>query len=297
MKLAKRAAWPDVVFSGLNYVVLLGFGLLTLYPFVNLLAISLNDGLDSLRGGIYLIPRQFTLYNYVSIFQNDGLLKAAGMSVARTLLGTLLGVLGTAMVAYSLSRRDFVLRKPLNVIIVFTMFVNAGLLPFYLLIRDLGLMNQFWVYILPGLISAYNVIIIRSYFESLPDGIVESARMDGASEFQTLFRIVLPVSMPVVATVSLFIAVGHWNAWFDNYLYTSSNENLDVLQFELMKILQTTQGQVVNGNNGAAAAVKGMDPDATRAAMTMIVSLPILCVYPFLQKYFVKGIMVASMKE
>ncbi|MGO4376454.1 carbohydrate ABC transporter permease, partial [Paenibacillus sp. MCAF20] len=139
------------------------FGLLTLYPFVNLLAISLNDGLDSLRGGIYLFPREFTLYNYGAIFQSDGLLQAAGISVARTLIGTFFGVIGTAMIAFTLSRKDFVFRKLLNIILVFTMFVNAGLLPYYLLIRDIGLMNNFGVYIFPMLISAYNVIIIRSY--------------------------------------------------------------------------------------------------------------------------------------
>jgi putative aldouronate transport system permease protein len=295
--MAKHETWRDGLWNAFNYVVLLLFGLLTLYPFVNLLAISLNDGLDSLRGGIYLFPREFTLYNYGAIFQSDGLLQAAGISVARTLIGTFFGVIGTAMIAFTLSRKDFVFRKLLNIILVFTMFVNAGLLPYYLLIRDIGLMNNFGVYIFPMLISAYNVIIIRSYFESLPDGIIESAKIDGATDFQTLFRIVIPVSMPVIATVSLFIAVMHWNSWFDNYLYTSSTESLDLLQFELMKILQTTEGQVLNGNNALSMGSKGMDPDATRAAMTMIVTMPILCVYPFVQKYFVKGIMVASMKE
>jgi len=285
-----------VWFSCINYTALTLIAAATLYPFWNLLAISLNDSLDAVRGGIYLVPREFTLANYAAVFEREGLLQAALLSVARTIAGAALGVLGTAMIAYALSRTDFVLRRPLNVLLIFTLFVNAGLLPTYLLIRDLGLMNTFAVYLLPLLISAYNVIIMRSYFESLPDGLTESAKIDGANDFQTLFRIILPVSAPVVATITLFIAVVHWNAWFDNYLYTSRTPELNLLQFELMKILQASANSQMDRAGNAAAAID-INPESIRAAMTMIVTVPILLVYPFLQRYFVKGIMVASMKE
>jgi len=288
--------WGDRLFAGANYTLLALIALVTIYPFLNLLAVSLNDSLDAVRGGIYLLPRKFSLDNYQAIFDREGLATAAALSVMRTVLGALFGVLGTAMIAYALSRKEFMLRKPLNVLLVFTLFVNAGLLPTYLLIRDLGLMNHFAVYLLPLLISAYNVIIVRSYFESLPEGLIESAKLDGAGDFQILFRIVMPVSTPVIATITLFIAVLHWNSWFDNYLYTSRNDDLNLLQFELMKILQASTTSQMDRAGNAAAAID-INPESIRAAMTMIVTVPILLVYPFLQRYFVKGIMVASMKE
>ncbi|OXS55585.1 sugar ABC transporter permease [Cohnella sp. CIP 111063] len=294
----RTTTWKDRLFSTFNYTLLSLLGFATLYPFVNLMAISLNDALDSLRGGIYFWPRKFTLLNYEIIFEQDSLLRAAIMSVVRTAVGTVLGVAVTIMIAFALSRREFLLRKPLNVILVFTLFVNAGLLPAYLLNVNLNLMNSFAVYILPMLVSAYNVIIVRSYFEQLPEGLTESAKIDGATDFQVLLRIVAPVSLPVLATVTLFVAVVHWNSWYDNYLYTSGTPSLNLLQFELMKILINTVNEVANSSGSSSNSnALNTNPDAIRAAMTIIVTLPILFVYPFLQKYFVKGIMVASMKE
>ncbi|CAM4350828.1 putative aldouronate transport system permease protein [Paenibacillus endophyticus] len=293
----KGTTWGDRLFDGFNYTLLAILGFITIYPFINLFAISLNDALDSLRGGIYFLPRKFSLLNYQIIFEQGDLLRATIMSVTRTVVGTVCGVLATVMVSYTLSRKEFVLRKPLNLILVFTLFINAGLLPSYMLIVNLNLMNNFAVYILPLLISAYNIIIVRSYFEQIPDGMVESAKIDGASDYQILFRVIIPVSMPVIATITLFIAVMHWNSWFDNYLYTSGNKELNLLQLELMKILLTSVNEVANSSNPTNSDALKTNPDAIRAAMTIIVTMPILFVYPFLQRYFVKGIMVASMKE
>ncbi|MGO4545986.1 carbohydrate ABC transporter permease [Paenibacillus sp. 2TAB23] len=293
----KGTTWGDRLFDGFNYTLLAILGFITIYPFINLFAISLNDALDSLRGGIYFLPRKFSLLNYQIIFEQGDLLRATIMSVTRTVVGTVCGVLATVMVSYTLSRKEFVLRKPLNLILVFTLFINAGLLPSYMLIVNLNLMNNFAVYILPMLISAYNIMIVRSYFEQIPDGMVESAKIDGASDYQILFRVIIPVSMPVIATITLFIAVMHWNSWFDNYLYTSGNKELNLLQLELMKILLTSVNEVANSSNPTNSDALKTNPDAIRAAMTIIVTMPILFVYPFLQRYFVKGIMVASMKE
>lgn len=292
----RTAGWRDWIFNGFNYTFLALLGFATLYPFINLLAISFNDALDSLRGGIYFLPRKFSFLNYQIIFEQGSLMQAAVMSVTRTVVGTLLGVMVTVMIAYALSRREFVLRRPINVILVFTLYVNAGLLPTYLMIVKLGLMNSFAVYIVPSLVSAYNIIIVRSYVQQLPEGLIESAQIDGATDFQTLSRIVVPVSMPVIATVTLFVAVVHWNSWFDNYLYTSGTPSLNLLQFELMKILLNSVNGVANSSVSNSNALN-TNPDAIRAAMTIMVTMPILFVYPFLQKYFVKGIMVASMKE
>lgn len=286
------------MFSVLNYTFLILLSAATLFPFINLLAISLNDPLDTVKGGIYLWPREFTFSNYFYTFNNEKLFGAALRSVLRTVVGSILGVLTTAFIAYALSRKEFMLRKSMNLFLVFTLYLNAGLIPVYLLIKEIGLMNTFAVYILPTLVSAYNIMIMRSYFEQLPEGVIESSKIDGANEFQTLFRIVMPMSMPVVATITLFVAVMHWNSWFDNYLYTSRDANLSLLQFELQKILMSSINQVfAKGDSSSVRQALGASPQSIRSAITIVVTLPILFVYPFLQRYFVKGITIASIKE
>jgi len=293
-----RQSVPDVTFQLLNYVVLFLLGFATLYPFWNLLAISFNDSLDTMRGQVYFWPNQFTLNNYAIIFQNDSLLGAAFRSIARTVIGTVLSVGCTTMLAYTLSRREYMLRKPINVILVVSMYVNGGLIPIYMLIKDLGLTNTFAVYIIPGLIGVFNVIIMRSYFDQLPEALVESARIDGASDIGVLFRIIIPCSLPVLATVTLFVAVGHWNSWFDNYLY-NSKDSLSLLQYELMKIMTKSTSEVTSNAQAALnhEMLRQTSPQSIRATMTIIVTFPILFVYPFLQKYFIQGITVGAVKE
>jgi len=288
----------DAVLAALLYPLLALFGAMTLYPFLNLLAVSFNDSLDTLRGGITVWPRQWTLDNYRAIFANDRLFGAFLMSIARTVTGTVLGMLCTAMFAYALSLREFILRRWCNALLVLTLYVNGGLIPTYLLIKNVGLMNQFLVYILPLLVNAFFIIIMRSYFETLPAGLIESARIDGAGHFQTLFRIVLPISLPVLATVTLFLAVLHWNAWFDNYLYTSRSEHLSLLQYELMKILLSAMDQsAAQQVHIGEATVNAVTPQAIRAAMTVVVTAPILLAYPFLQRFFISGMTIGAMKE
>ncbi|GBG07339.1 hypothetical protein PAT3040_01887 [Paenibacillus agaridevorans] len=293
-----RTKVGDSIFNVFNNTLLLLLGIATLYPFLNLLAVSLNQSLDTMRGGIYLWPRDFTLDNYRLIFSNDRLFDSAALSVLRTLIGTGLSVICTIMVAYALSRREYMLRKSLNAIIVVSMYVNGGIIPIYLMIKNLGLTNTFAVYIIPGLIGAFNVMIMRSYFDQLPDGLVESAKLDGANEWQTLFRVVMPISLPVIATITLFISVGHWNSWTDNFLY-NSKESLTLLQYQLMQILMQTTEQVSGGiGSGTDDAILNFTtPQSIRATMSMVVTLPILFVYPFLQKYFIKGMTLGAMKE
>lgn len=274
------------------------FGAMTLYPFLNLLAVSFNDPLDTIRGGIYLLPRIWSTDNYEIIFSNDRLLGAFLLSIVRTVSGTALGILCTAMFAYALSLREFMLRKWFNGLLVFTMYVNGGLIPTYLLIKNLHLINHFAVYLLPLLVNAFFIIIMRSYFETLPSGLIESAKIDGAGHFQTLFRILLPVSLPVLATITLFVAVMHWNSWFDNYLYASRAEHLSLLQYELMKVLLSAMNQSVSSQaHVGESTVNVVSPQAIRAAMTIVVTVPILVVYPFLQRYFIQGMTVGAMKE
>lgn len=293
-----RLTVGDITFNVFNFTFLIFLGIVTLYPFWNLLAVSFNDSLDSLRGQVYLWPNQFTLDNYKIIFQNESLLGAAFRSVMRTVIGTVLSVTCTTMLAYTLSRREYVLRKMINVILVVSMYVNGGLIPMYLLIKDLGLTNTFAVYIIPGLVGVFNVIIMRSYFDQLPEALTESARIDGASDLGVLFRIMIPCSLPVVATITLFVSVGHWNSWFDNYLY-NSKDSLSLLQYELMKIMTKSTSQVTSNAMVALSqeTVRQTTPQSIRATLTVIVTFPILFVYPFLQKYFIQGITVGAVKE
>ncbi|MFC4811925.1 carbohydrate ABC transporter permease [Paenibacillus sp. GCM10023250] len=297
----KAPRLEPVVFHTFNAVVIIVLAVVTLYPFLNTLAVSFNAGNDTIRGGIYLWPRVWTEQNYRAIFAGGAIFHAFWISVARTVLSTVLSLFLTSMLAYTVSRREYVFRKPITIVIVLTMYFNAGLIPFYFLIKDLHLLNHFLVYVVPGLISAFNMIVIRTYMQTLPEGLIESAKVDGAGDFRTFFSIILPLCQPVLATVALFVAVGQWNSWFDTFLFASSKQNLSTLQYELMKLLSSSMN-----TNSSASVANGADlgaarnlvtPMSIRASVTIAASLPILVVYPFLQKYFVHGLQLGSVKE
>lgn len=295
MNSLKKATWFDwglVVFMILVCVV-------TLYPFLHVLAISLNDATDAVRGGIHIIPREFTLDNYIHIFTNNSnLIRAFINSILRTVIGTASGVLACAVCAYVLSRKNFVFRKSVTALLVITMYVSGGLIPWFLLIRNLGLVNNFAVYIVPGLISAFNVIVIRSFMEGLPDALEESAKIDGANDFTVFAKIILPLCIPVIATVALFIAVGQWNSWFDTYLFARNNINLTTLQFELMKILENANITISQVNPQTSQNIANrISPTSIRMAITIVATIPILFVYPFVQKYFVSGLTIGAVKS
>src|SRR5690625_4159848 len=284
---SNKSFFQDHLFDIVNIIFLTIVMIVTLYPFLNVLAISLNESTDTVRGGIYLWPREWTFDNYMEIAKYDNLVTGFINSVLRTVIGTVVGVFSSAMVAYTLSRSDFQGRRFVSTVIVLTMYFSGGLIPGYMLIRDLGLINSFWVYILPGLVSAFNIIIIRSFMDSLPISLQESAKMDGANDFVIFYRVILPLCKPVLATIALFIAVGQWNSWFDTYLYNSMNENLTTLQYELMKILENTS---VGGSQDAnmmrpnsEEQVARVSPQSIKMAITMVTIIPIMMVYPFLQ--------------
>jgi len=270
-----------------------------LYPMWNTLIVSFNEARDSIKGGLYLWPRKWSLFNYQSIFKTDKIFKAFLISVSRTILTTLLNVFLSGLLAYVLSFKDFVFRKFLTVFMVMTMYINAGLIPQYFLYRALGLINNFWVYVLPGLVGAFNVIVIRTYINSLPASLVESAKIDGATEMRTYFSIIFPLCLPVLATVALWVAVGSWNSWFDSFIFAPKQE-LSTLQYEMMKIIASSMQTGVKQPDYLAEASQQsrnmVTPNSLRAAMTMVATVPILIVYPFLQKYFVT-VNIGSVKE
>jgi len=281
----------------LIYAVLIVAALVTLYPFLNVLAISLNDSTDSVRGGITIFPRMFTLENYKAILTYDTLSTGIKISILRTLVGSALGLISASMLAYTLARRDFQGRAFVSTYLAVTMYVTAGLIPFYILIKDLHMMNTFAVYVLPGIVSAFNVFVVRSFMDGIPYEVQESAKIDGANDFTIYWRIILPMTKPALATIGLFLAVGQWNAWFDTYLYNGSSQHLTTLQYELVKVLQSTMNNTGDfRNQNMTQVMSTVSPDSVKMAITIFVSVPILLVYPFLQRYFVKGLTLGSVK-
>ena len=273
--------------------------IITLYPFLNITAKSFNDPIDTVKGGITILPRVFTISNYTGLFEAGSNLPAAfRMSVLRTLVGTIFSVLCCAMFAFTLSRADFMFKEAFTIILVITMYVGGGMIPEYILIRNLGLINKFWVYIIPGIINAFNVIVIRAYIDTIPLSLQESAKIDGANDASIFFKIIFPLCKPVLATIALFVAVGQWNSWFDTYLYTRSAQWLSTLQYELMKILDSAQsiGSSMDIYSEGLRSAK-RNPEALKMAITVIATVPILVVYPLLQRYFVSGITLGAVKE
>ncbi|MEK3752049.1 carbohydrate ABC transporter permease [Paenibacillus sp. FSL E2-8871] len=288
----------DQIFDIVNCSFMTLAFVITLYPFLNVLAISLNDSMDTVKGGIYLWPRKWTWANYDAIFSFKGLITGFKISLLRTFVGTLLGLLSSSMLAFVLSRSDFQARKLVSTFLVMTMYVSGGLIPGFILIRHLGMMNSFWVYVLPGMVSAWNVFIIRSFIDGLPSALQESAKLDGANDFTIYWRVILPLCKPVLATVALFLAVGQWNSWFDTFLYNSTARHLTTLQYELMKVLQSTQiGSNDIHDPNMSQLMNRISPESVKMAITIVVTVPILIVYPFLQRYFVKGMTLGAVKS
>lgn len=292
-------SYSDRIFDVFLYTFMILVAIMTLYPFLNVLAISLNNSTDTIRGGIHIWPRQFTLENYRTIFKYDLLLIAFGNSVARTVLGTLIGVFCSSMLAYVISRKDFIYRRQVSLMFAITLYVSGGLIPVYMLMREMQLLGTFAIYILPSIINAWNVFVIRSYIDGLPGGLQESAKIDGANDLRIFWSVILPLCKPVLATIALFIAVGQWNAWFDTFLYNSSKDHLTTLQFEMMKILSnTTASQSADSfRSGNIDVATRVSPESIRMAITIIATIPILVVYPFLQRYFVRGLTLGAVKS
>jgi len=288
-----------IIFTTLNTTFLLALAAVMVYPLLNTLAISLNDGMDAVRGGIGIWPRAFSLQNYNVVFNMSTIYQAFFMSVLKTVVVVATNLFFTSMLAYALSRKEFIFRRSITLIFVLTMYFDAGLIPNYLLIKDLGMLNSFQAYWVPTIISAFNLIVLRTYMKSIPEEIIESARADGAGEFRTWWQIVMPLCKPALAVVGLFVAVGSWNAWLDTLLYNSGDPALSTLQYELQKLLASSMNAGMNSVAATGSAASGAQvttPIALRSAITMVAAVPILFVYPFLQKHFVSGLTIGSVK-
>lgn len=273
--------------------------IITFYPFWNIFVLSLNDATDSLRGGLMLWPRVFSIDSYKAVLSDTALLSSLKVTLLRTAVGVPMNLLAVTTLAYALSQRDLIGRRQINLLFVFTMYFSGGLIPTYMIVKWLGLIDNFLVYLLPGLYNVYWMILVRTYMEGLPYSMIESARIDGANDIQIFAEVVLPSCAPVVATIGLFSAIYHWNAWYDSYIYTNKPA-LETLSNALVKILNQYQtGAMMTQAQQMAAASKRLpvSSESIRMTVTMVTTIPIILVYPFVQKYFIKGMMLGSVKE
>lgn len=255
-----------------------------------------------MKGGVYFWPRAFTMFNYKMVLANPVIISAYGVTVARTVIGTVIGMIVTALCAYAMSCETLPGRKVFNYIVLIPFVFSGGLIPFYLTLNSLKLVNTFWVYILPMLLNIWNMFVMKQFFSEIPQSLTEAAVIDGAGEMTILWKIVCPISMPMFAAIGLFVAVGHWNAWFDGAYYVSS-ERLIPLQTYLRKLLDsmsvTMQDNAVGSNMSVSVLAEEMSSITTnsvRMASIIVATLPIMLLYPFLQKYFVKGVRIGSVK-
>lgn len=283
------------VFNIINAVLLIGLAFTMVYPMYYILILSLNDGADALKGGIWLFPRVFTLDNYRQVFANSNLVTAFFVSVVRTVVGTVLSVILIAMMAYALARKELPGRRALNKFFFFTTIFSGGVIPTLSLLNKLDLLDNPLVYILPAIYSFYNMLLVRTSFESTPVALREAALMDGVSEWKIFWKVYMPLNKPVLATVALFTAVFHWNDWFAGSYYITTDWMKPAATI-LQEMLQEALGNLNNASATGGAAIT-TTAQTLQMAFVVVITFPILVIYPFLQKYFTKGAVLGSVKE
>ena len=284
------------LFDAVNLLVMLAVAFATLYPFWFVIVNSLNEGMDGLRGGIYWWPRVFSLENYAIVFKDASIVRAFTVSVLRTVVATTVTVFFTAMVAYALSKRQLIGRTAYMAVGTVTLFFGGGLIPYFLLIRSLGLLDSFFVYVFPTMFSFYNLLIFQAFFREIPVEIEESAWIDGAGNFRIFLQLTIPLSGPVLATIALFVGVYNWNDYFFGIIFIN-NAKLQPIQTFLYRVIAESQsGQMVTAILSSAVQARRVTAQGIRMATMMVATVPILFVYPFLQRYFVKGMLLGSIK-
>ncbi len=292
-----RRTTEDKIVDTVVYLICIMVFLITFYPFWLSIVLAFNEGKDATYGGIYFWPRRFTLDNFEKMFSDIAWVKALGVSMARTVVGTILTVFMTTFVSYGLSHKNLIGRKVYMSLFIVAMYLSGGVIPYYMVLRQLHLINTFWVYIIPGMLSMFYVMVSISFFQDIPQELGESARLDGASEMQIFLKIVLPISLPLLATIAIFTAVGHWNSWYDTAFFTQ-DKNLRTMAYQLMAVInKSSLGQNSNMDAYAASLANDTVTNMSVQLAAMIVAVaPILVVYPFFQRYFVSGLTIGSVK-
>lgn len=292
-----RISAQERVFRVIIFAFMILAVVLCVYPFWYLIIYSLSDPSQAARG-VWLLPKGFTLYAYQWIFRNTDFGHAFLVSAARTVIQTAFILLGSSLFAYLMTKREMIGRKFVYRFVIITMYLDAGLVPYYITMKSYHLNNSFLLYIIPGIINAYYVILIKTFIEQIPPSLEESALIDGAGFFKVYSKIIMPLSKPIIATIAVYAAVGSWNSWRDNYLLVR-NPKLQTVQLLLYNCINEAQqlaNSMKNGPVGAAAETMTMTPETIKMATTVIAVLPVMMVYPFLQKYFVKGVMMGAVK-
>ncbi len=295
-----KLTWREVFYQIANTGLLLLFALICIYPFYYIIINSLSDPMETAKG-VYFWPRGITLSSYDQLMQIPSIFQSVFISVARTVVGTIITVFCSAFIGYMVTKKELPLRSTIYRLIIVTMFFNSGLIPWYMLMKTLSLKNNFLLYVLPGAVSAFFIILVKTYIESLPASLEESAQIDGAGIWTLFFKIIFPLSLPIIACIAVFTAVGQWNSWADNF-YLVTDSNLNTLQYLLYTNLKSNMADMMRTSasgttQGAALASSGkVTPMSLRYAITVITVFPIMLLYPFMQKYFVKGIMLGAVK-
>lgn len=288
-----RFSKDELIFNAINTVFMVFFLAIIALPIWNILALSFSDATDAARGGIYFWPRKFSFESYLTVFEDSAIYKAMWVSISKTVVGVILHSIVTAMVAYGISKRDLIGRKFYMNLGILTMFVSGGMIPTFLLFKQLGLLNSFWVYILPVLFSFYDMVIMMNFFRSIPYSLEESAMMDGANPFTIFMKIILPLSLPVLATIALFHGVFQWNDYMTANIYVD-DRSLYPLQMLLFRIVsENLSPAVATGTN----VVRNTTSQSLQLATMVVTTVPVVITYPFLQKYFIQGMTLGSVKE
>lgn len=284
----------ELVFKIFNFALMVLICLLTLYPFINTIAYSFNEGLDANRGGIYFWPRVFSLKSYERIFSDSTIVNSFLITLIRTFIGVVVTTISTGIFAYALSKKELIGRNIYLMICVVALIFNAGLIPTYMLYKDLNLLDNFAVYILPSVINLWYMILMKTFFEQFPAELEEAAEIDGATKMGVFFKIVIPLSMPIIATICIFTGVDQWNSWFDGFLYVS-NPRLQPIQTYLYRVIAQSQGSN-NVNTQQMLAQSTYSIKTIQAATVVVATLPIVFIYSMFQKYFTKGVMIGAIK-
>jgi putative aldouronate transport system permease protein len=292
----------EKAFRIVNALLLILLCLTIILPFLNVIALAFNEGKDAEQGGIYFLPRTWSLENFEELFSSGNIMQAFFISMFRTVIGTVASVIFTAMAAYALKSRTMPGVKLFTMAIFFTMLFNGGLIPYYILLKDIHLTNSIWVYIIPSLYSVWNILIMRTFFQQISGSLEEAARIDGYNDFAIFWRIIMPLSKPVVAVISLFNAVSHWNDWFTGAFFVRNGDlrPLSTLLQEMLTRQESLKRLLTNMASGANLDMLDrmhVTGNSLKMATIVIVVTPIIMIYPFIQKFFAKGVMIGSLKE
>lgn len=282
-------------FDYINVVLSVLFALVCIYPFYYLLTYSLSDSVEAAKGSAWLFPVKMNVENYARLFVRKEILNAFFISTARTVLGTAITVVCSSFFAFVLAKRELLFRRTIYRMLIITMYLNAGLIPYFIIMKTYGLNNNFLLYIIPSAVGAFFVILVKTYIEQIPDALEEAARMDGAGHLIVYWRIIMPICLPVLATIAIYSAVGQWNSWQDN-LFLVRDRTLKTLQLQLLEYLQSMDSTIVSDIKTASMKAGQVSTMSIKASISVITMIPIICVYPFLQRYFIKGILIGSIK-